>query len=221
MAENSIVFVVDDDVSMCELISATLQRAGLTVRTFPSVDEFAKINVEQERAGMCCCLLLDLVMPGRSGLDFLEKRYASGFSCPVIVISASATVQTAVRSMKLGAVDFLVKPFAPEKLSELVLKTLSDYKAARANDPDRQVVRSRIAALSPRERELLRAIVLGNSTKMIANMLGISARTVDHHRANLMDKMRAANVADLVRMAVLADYATVEGYGDVIASPEK
>jgi two-component system response regulator FixJ len=112
--------------------------------------------------------------------------------------------------MKLGAVDFIEKPFSPDSLTALVVETLKKHESSRTQCVDRDAVRRRLSILSPREAELLESIVLGRSTKMIADTLGISARTVDHHRANLMDKMQATNVADLVRMAVEADYKTVK-----------
>jgi len=209
MADTGTVFVVDDDPSMCELIEAALRRAGLQVRTFPSAEAFAAANPCAECRTSACCLLLDLVMPGQSGLEFLESRLGS-LPCPVIIITARGSVQDAVKSMKLGAVDFLEKPFSTEDLTKLVLDTLQSRQCAVLVGQEREEVRGRIAILSPRERELLDAIVQGNSTKIVADRLGISPRTVDHHRANLMEKMRAINVADLVRMAVQADYKNVK-----------
>ena len=209
MAETDIVFVVDDDASLCELIALTLQRAGLEVRTFSSAEAFVDAKVSAVRHSANCCILLDLVMPGQSGLEFLEN-HSGDFSCPIIMITARGSIQDAVKSMKLGAVDFLEKPFSTETLTNVVLETLKNNRNAAAMEQERAEVRTRIASLSPRERELLDAIVLGSSTKMIADRLEISPRTVDHHRANLMEKMRAANVADLVRMAMHADYQSVK-----------
>jgi len=201
MSTPGVVYVIDDDVSMCDLIQATLTRAGLKVRTFASAEAFSNFNLLEDCGDQPCCILLDVVMPGQSGLEFLEKRFGGDAPCPVIIITARASVDTAVKSMKLGAVDFLEKPFSSDALTNMVLQTLKNCPSGSAI-AERQAVRGRIAQLSPRERELLDAIVRGNSTKMIANRLNISARTVDHHRANLMDKMRASNVADLVRMAM-------------------
>jgi len=209
MGTPGVVYVIDDDDSMCDLIQATLTRAGLKVRCFASAEAFSSVNILEDCGDNPCCILLDVVMPGLSGLEFLEKRFGGDAPCPVVMITARASVDTAVKSMKLGAVDFLEKPFSPEALTSLVLQTLKNCPSGAAL-AERQGLRNRIALLSPRERELLDAIVRGNSTKMIANRLNISARTVDHHRANLMDKMRAANVADLVRMAVQSDYAKVK-----------
>ncbi len=206
MNASGIVFLIDDDLAVHKLVETALQRSGLKVRTFTSVEEFATINICQESAGIPCCILLELAMPGQSGLDFLEKRFGGRAPCAVIMFASRPAVHDAVKAMKLGAVDFLEKPFAPDALAIAVVDALKTRKCPDALDRERQILRDRITGLSPRERELLDAIVAGNSTKMIAVRLGISARTVDHHRANLMDKMNAANVADLVRMAVQADY---------------
>ncbi len=156
-------------------------------------------------------------MPGTSGLQLLEKLKqqtvaAPAFRppCPVIVVTGRGSVQMAVRSMKLGAVDFLEKPFEIEALVKLVRETLEKHQKLLVQARECEVVRDRIAILSARERELLDSIVQGKSTKMIADALKISARTVDHHRANLMEKMKAENVADLVRMAMEADYRSLE-----------
>jgi two-component system response regulator FixJ len=222
MNDIGIVFVVDDDPSMCDLIQSALQRAGLAVKTFSSVETFVAADPKSVAGTLPCCLLLDVVMPGTSGLEFLEKHLAQGDPaerCPVIMITGRGSVRTAVQSMKLGAVDFLEKPFATETLTALVLDTLQKHKSSQSLREQREEVRSRVSILSPRERELLHAIVLGRSTKMIADGLGISSRTVDHHRANLMEKMKAANVADLVRMAVQADYLNVKRADGAVDDP--
>jgi two-component system response regulator FixJ len=210
MNDLGLVLVVDDDESISQLIEATLRSEQLSVKAFPSAEAFSGTNVRAEAGDRPVCLLLDLVMPGQSGLDILEKQFAGKAPCPVIVMTARGTVGTAVKSMKLGAVDFLEKPFTPEALKTAVREALSKDASTREQVSEAESIRARLANLSPRERELLDAIVQGNSTKMIADALGISARTVDHHRANLMAKMHATNVADLVRMAVRADYRGVQ-----------
>ncbi|HVT81188.1 MAG TPA: response regulator [Phycisphaerae bacterium] len=210
MAEVGVVHVVDDDPSIRDLIQVALQRAQLRVKTYPSAEAFAALDLDTEFSGaLPSCVLLDLIMPGISGLELLEAKGKGNPCCPVIVMTARGTVESAVKAMKLGAVDFIEKPFSSEALTALVLEALKKHQASKSICQDREAVRRRLSILSPREAELLEAIVLGRSTKMIADTLGISARTVDHHRANLMDKMQATNVADLVRMAVEADYKTV------------
>jgi FixJ family two-component response regulator len=200
MYARPLVYVIDDDPSMRSLIEATMRGMGAETECFASATEFIGHSLKDQNA----CVLLDLEMPGISGLEFLEKHFAGKIDLPVIVVTAHASVQTAVRSLKLGAVDFLEKPFERSVLVKAVEWALEKDKARRSGVNAKNEVRRRLMTLSPRESELLRAVVEGKSTKMIADELRISPRTVDHHRANLMEKMRAANVADLVRMAVEA-----------------
>jgi FixJ family two-component response regulator len=209
MADAGIVFVVDEDAAVRQLIETTLQRAGLIVRAFSTIQEFGGINICAECGGLPCCLMMEMTVEDRSGLEFLEKRFAGRSPCPVMMITARPSIQDTVKAMKLGAVDVIEKPLVPETLAAAVVEVLRTHQCHSAARLEAEGVRKRIASLSPRERELLDAIVLGSSTKMIADRLGISARTVDHHRANLMEKMRATNVADLVRMAMQADYKNV------------
>lgn len=210
MNESGTVYVIDDDPAMCEFIEAALRPVGLQVRSFFSAEAFAGVNMCADAGHKPSCLLLDIQMPGISGLDFLEQRFTGGPPCPVIIISAKGSIRAAVKSMKLGALDFLEKPFAPADLKKIVLDTLEKHHCTCHELLQRESIRERLSALSPRESELLDAIVQGKSTKLIADALGISARTVDHHRANLMAKMHAINVADLVRMAVEGNYRQVE-----------
>ena len=198
MAATGMVYVVDDDASLCELIVSALRPAGLKVWTFPSATAFKEANVFKVFLPSPCCLLLDLVLRGQSGLEFLEKHFRS-MPCPVIMISAHGSVQDAVKAMKLGAVGFLEKPFSTEALKRVVFETLKNPEEAVFT------VRRRIATLTPRERELLDAIVQGSPNKKTAQRLGLSRRTVDHHRENLMKKMCVANAADLVRTAIQAE----------------
>jgi two-component system, LuxR family, response regulator FixJ len=200
-------YVIDDDPSMRSLIEATLKAEGIEVRSFASAEEFAGFAMPDGVS----CILLDLEMPGLSGLEFLEKHFQGKSGCPVIIVTAHGSVPAAVKSFKLGAVDFLEKPFERPVLVKAVTAALAADKARRESVGANEEVRKRLATLSPRESELLGAVIEGKSTKMIADELGISARTVDHHRANLMAKMRAANVADLVRMAVEAGFAAKPG----------
>jgi two-component system response regulator FixJ len=214
MTDQGIVYVVDDDPSLRDFIEHSLQRNGFFVKSYASAEALAADAQVPPAGQQPHCLLLDIRMPGESGVQLLARlregaARAGRVPSPVIIISARASVREAVESMKLGAVDVLEKPFATDALVALVRETIDRHREALAVVAERESVRQRLARLSPRERELLDSIVQGRSTKMIADSLGISARTVDHHRANLMEKMKAENVADLVRMAMQADYRTV------------
>jgi two-component system response regulator FixJ len=196
------VYIIDDDESIRRLIEVTVRSAGYDAKSFSSADAFASFTLPDRP----CCILLDLEMPGQSGLELLERHFNGAVPCPVIIVTGHASVQTAVKSMKLGAVDFLEKPFERPVLLKLVQSAIDADRTRRLSASSTDETRKRLATLSPRERELLIAVIEGKSTKMIADQLGISARTVDHHRANLMEKMNAANVADLVRMALVAGF---------------
>jgi two-component system response regulator FixJ len=203
MNPGNAAYVIDDDPAIRSLIEATLMAEGIAVRTFASAEEFAAFTMPDAVS----CILLDLEMPGLSGLEFLEKHFQGKCGCPVIVVTGHGSVPAAVKSLKLGAVDFLEKPFERPVLIKAVTTALEADRVRRESVGAREDIRKRLASLSKREAELLAAVIDGKSTKMIADELGISARTVDHHRANLMAKMRAANVADLVRMSVEAGFA--------------
>lgn len=202
MNDQPAAYIIDDDVNMRALIAGAVRAAGIEPVLFPSADDFAAFKIPERPA----CILLDLEMPGRSGLDLLERHFQGGAPCPVIIVTGHASVPAAVKSMKLGAVDFLEKPFEKNHLVKLVEGAIAKDRERRSSQSVNEDVVKRLGSLSPREKELLGAVIDGKSTKMIADELGISARTVDHHRANLMEKMHAANVADLVRMAVNAHF---------------
>jgi RNA polymerase sigma factor (sigma-70 family) len=198
-----VVYIVDDDPSICSLLEAIINGAGLKTKCFATADDFVNSSLLASPG----CILLDLELPGISGIEWLERRAGtSAEQLPVIVLTGHGSVRTAVKSLQLGAVDFLEKPFEKEVLLERVQAAIATDRDRRRANESKQDVSKRLASLSPRERELLAAVIEGKSTKMIADGLGISARTVDHHRANLMEKMHAANVADLVRMALEAGF---------------
>ena len=202
MSERIVVYIVDDDPSIQNLIQVTLRTAGVDSRCFSSAEEY----FEYSQPVRPRCLLVDLELPGASGLELLERHFILKSACPVVIVTGKGSVQKAVTSMKLGAVDFLEKPFDRETLVKVVLAAVATERRRRDGEAAHQETQQRLGTLSPRERELLGAVMAGKSTKMIADELGISARTVDHHRANLMLKMGASNVADLVRRAVAAGF---------------
>jgi FixJ family two-component response regulator len=195
------VYLVDDDAGMLNSLTAVMEVASLPARGYPSAEAFLEAY-DPEQPG---CLVVDVRMPGMSGVDLLERLRAAGSGLPAIVITGHGDVPTAVRSMKLGAVEFLEKPVDPRGLVEKVREALEKDSARRAVRETAREARRRMAALTHREREVLRLLVAGLSNKQVAAEMGISVKTVEHHRAHVMSKTAALNVADLVRLKMLAD----------------
>jgi two-component system, LuxR family, response regulator FixJ len=195
------VYLVDDDAGMLNSLAAVMEVASLHARGYPSAEAFLEAY-DPRRSG---CLVVDVRMPGMSGVDLLERLRAAGSDLPAIVITGHGDVPTAVRSMKLGAVEFLEKPVDPRALVEKVREALERDSAGRAVRETAREARQRMATLTHREREVLRLLVAGFSNKQIAIEMGISVKTVEHHRAHVMSKTAALNVADLVRLKMLAD----------------
>jgi len=191
------VFVVDDDEAMRDSLDFLLSSAGCAVRTF----EAAERLLEALADGNCGCVVSDVRMPGVDGLELLRRIKATSPSLPVVIITGHGDVPLAVEAMKLGAADFVEKPFDDERLIGVVQAALAG--AARAADPSNEIG-ARVASLSPRERQVLDGLVAGLSNKAIARTHDISPRTVEVYRANLMVKMQAASLSDLVRMAMRA-----------------
>jgi FixJ family two-component response regulator len=204
------VCVVDDDPGMRNSLEMVLESAELPVRLYGGADELLDdLKLGGSRGGLppdCCgCILLDLQMPGTTGIELLRRFRAMGHDAPVIVITGTATVLSAVESMKLGAVDFLEKPVDHHTLLNKVQQALAAHAAKRAEASEVDAIRQRMANLTDRELELVRLIVHGLANKQIAGEMGISIKTVANHRANLMSKTGALNAADLVRMSMIAE----------------
>jgi two-component system response regulator FixJ len=191
------VFVVDDDEAMRDSLDFLLSSAGCAVRTF----EAAERLLEALADGNCGCVVSDVRMPGVDGLELLRRLKAARPSLPVVIITGHGDVPLAVEAMKLGAADFVEKPFDDERLIGVVQAALAG--APREADPSNEIG-GRVASLSPRERQVLDGLVAGLSNKAIARAHDISPRTVEVYRANLMAKMQAASLSDLVRMAMRA-----------------
>ena len=191
------VFVVDDDDAMRDSLDFLLSSAGCAVRTFESAERLLEALTDSN----CGCVVSDVRMPGIDGLELLRRIKAARPSLPVVIITGHGDVPLAVEAMKLGAADFVEKPFDDERLIGVVQAALAG--APREVDPANEIG-VRVASLSPRERQVLEGLVGGQSNKAIARAYDISPRTVEVYRANLMAKMQAASLSDLVRMAMRA-----------------
>ena len=197
----SIVHIVDDDEAICSSLRLLLKSRGIPAAAHGSAEEFlAKYDPEQPG-----CLVLDVRMPGMSGLELQDELNRRGAIIPVIFITGHGDVPMAVEAMQHGAVDFLQKPFSDKDLSDRVQRALSADLRNRAQLGEKDQIRARIAMLTPRERQVLALVTLGKANKAIAGDLGVSQRTVEIHRAHLMEKMGAASLAHLVRMTMIAD----------------
>jgi FixJ family two-component response regulator len=194
----AIVHVVDDEPAVRDALKWLIEGEGLVVQTHASAEDFLGALVPEQPG----CALVDLRMPGMSGLELQQALAQRGIELPFVFISAHGEVPLAVTAMRRGAVDFIEKPFNDATLIEAVRRALGTDAERRGSDEERAVMRARIASLSPREREVLEAVVAGRANKRIAAALGISIKTVEVHRARVMDKMGAGSVADLVRFVV-------------------
>jgi two-component system, LuxR family, response regulator FixJ len=199
-AEKSIVHVIDDDQAVREVLAFQLGSAGIDVRTYESAAGFLKV-APTVQAG---CIITDVRMPELSGIDLLRRLRELKVATPVIVITAHGDIPLAVEAMRMGAIDFLEKPFDDEVLLASVRSALDKGDRDRTRQAERSSIQSRLAMLSNRERDVLEGLVAGRANKQIAYDLGTSARTIENYRANLMIKMQAASLSDLVRMALIA-----------------
>lgn len=197
-----VVHVIDDDEAMRDSLSFLLDTAGLNARTYDSGVHFLA-HAEKAEPG---CIVTDVRMPEMNGLDLVRRLKERGVDHPVIVITGHGDVPLAVEAMKAGVVDFLEKPFDDEALLRAIRSALNGAERERAQDAEKQKFDSMLASLSPRETEVLRGVVEGKANKIIAFELGISPRTVEVYRANVMTKTGAASLSDLVRMALLAGF---------------
>ncbi len=197
MADRPIVYVVDDDPSMRNAIEDLLQSVGLGVRVFPSVQEFLKAA----RPDAPGCIVLDVRLPGQSGLDFQRQISGTAMDLPIVFITGHGDVAMSVRAMKSGAVEFLTKPFRDQELIDAIHAALERDRARRADAGALVELRARFEALTPREREVLLHVVSGRLNKQVAATLELSEATVKMHRGQIMRKMHAGSLPELVRMA--------------------
>ena len=200
MPPSNLVHIIDDDDAMRDSLEFLLRTAKIEVRTYDSAAAFLKAMPD----GATGCVITDVRMPGLSGIDLLRQLKARGSTIPVIVMTGHGDIQLAVEAMKIGAADFLEKPFDDEALLVSVRAAIDRLQKHAQRDTERADLNNRLASLSVREREVLEGLVAGKANKVIAFDLGISPRTVEIYRAHVMTKMNASSLSELVRMALLA-----------------
>ncbi|MGB5343923.1 MAG: response regulator transcription factor [Thermoanaerobaculia bacterium] len=195
------VFVVDDDEAVRDSLALLLRSVELAVATFSSANEFLD-SYDPAAPG---CLILDVRLPGMSGLELQQRLADDGADLPIVFITGHGDVPMAVRAMRRGAVDFLQKPFSDQELLDRVQQALAEQSQRRQQSESKAEIAQRIRSLTPREHEVMELIVEGLANKVIANRLGTSQRTVEVHRASVMRKMQADSVARLVHLVFAAD----------------
>lgn len=194
--QDSIVYIVDDDQSIRHAMGLLLKSVGLQHQVFTSADEF----LERHSGNNNGCLVLDIRMPGLSGLELQQKLTEMGSTLPIIFISGHGDIPMAVDAMQKGAFDFIQKPFRDQELLDRISEALNTARKRESEREQKLDVQERIDTLTKREHEVLDLVVTGKPNKIIAHELGVSQRTIEIHRARVMEKMRAKSLAELVRM---------------------
>jgi two-component system response regulator FixJ len=211
MEPEGTVFVVDDDEALRDSLAFLMKSVGLPVQTFPRAEAFlASYDVGQPG-----CLLLDIRMPGMSGLDLQERLRREADVMPIIIISGHADVEQAVRALKTGAVDFIKKPYSGEVLVDRVREALKLGVRLRRERAEQAAAQARVALLTAREREILAELASGKPVKQIAFELALSRKTVDVHRGHIMTKLRVDSMIELARISELAAAAENAKRSDV------
>jgi FixJ family two-component response regulator len=198
--QEATVFVVDDDDAVRESLVFLMKSIGLKAESFPSAQAFLD-SYNAARAG---CLVLDIRMPGMSGLELQDKLIQMGSILPIIFITGHGDVPMAVKAIKAGAADFVQKPFRDQELIDRIREVLEEDSHARAEKLQRTEILRRMETLTEREREVMGQVVDGKANKVVAIDLNVSQRTVEIHRANVMEKMKARSLAQLVRLVMKA-----------------
>lgn len=202
MSPKPAIYIVDDDQAVRDGLTALLTVKGYALKTFDSAESFLA-GLAPDAVG---CALLDVRMPGMSGLDLQRELKRRGVRLPVIIITGHGDVPLAVSALKAGAVDFLEKPFDSDALLASIDEALRRGISVRPGSAfDKATVAARVAQLTPREREVMDLVVAGHPNKVVADRLGIAVRTVEIHRARVMEKTEARNLSELIRMAILLE----------------
>lgn len=198
--QDATVFIVDDDDAVRESLAFLMKSVGLKADSFPSAQAFLD-SYNPNRAG---CLVLDIRMPGMSGLELQDKLTQMGSILPIIFITGHGDVPMAVKAIKAGAADFVQKPFRDQELLDRIREVLEEDAHSRAEKLQRNEILRRMDTLTEREREVMEQVVDGKANKVVAIDLNVSQRTVEIHRANVMEKMKARSLAQLVRLVMKA-----------------
>lgn len=199
-SQENTVYIVDDDPSVRHSLTFLIESVGQQVKTYSSPSEFLA-EYREEGPG---CLILDVRMPEISGLDVQEQLNKDGFTLPIIIITGHADVPMAIRALKAGAFDFIEKPFNDQVLIERIQQAIEHCHNLTKKHQQRQESMDRLSKLTPREKQVLEGVVAGKSNKVIAKELDISIKTIEVHRANLMAKMDADSLSDLIRKTLVA-----------------
>ena len=196
-----VIHVVEDEPDVRDALAMLVRSVGYRAQTYPNADEFLA-RYRPEHAG---CLLADVRMPGMSGLELQERLSREDPALPAIIMTGHGDVPMAVRAMKAGAFDFIEKPFNDQVLLDRLAEAIAQARRSGDTAAGRRLAAARCAQLTPREREVMAGIVAGRLNKLIADDLGLSVRTVEIHRAHIMEKMQASSLSALVRMAMLLE----------------
>ena len=196
--EKPVIFVIDDDPSVCTALTRLLSFEGYIVETYSTAEAF----LERQHFDGVACIILDVRMPGLSGMDLQENLIGSDYNnIPIIFLTGHGELDTGIKAMKKGAVDFLTKPWDNDQLLGTVHRAVEKVRKARAGLEEIQEIRQRIALLTPREREILRYVITGMLNKQIGRELEIAESTIKKHRGHIMEKLAAQSVADLIYLA--------------------
>jgi two-component system, LuxR family, response regulator FixJ len=200
MSQKGNVYVIDDDEAMRDSLQFLLDSAGFQVRLFETASSFLETVPKLEFG----CVVSDVRLPGIDGIELLKRMRAASSRFPILIMTGHGDVPLAVEAMKLGAIDFLEKPFEDERLTTMIEAALRQAEPVVRNEAVTQDIAARVATLSPRERQVMEGLVAGLSNKLIAREYEISPRTIEVYRANVMTKMQANSLSELVRLAMRA-----------------